>query len=90
MITVDLDLPVPIEEQLCRQLRAVIARGDVRPGDPLPSVRQLADELGIHWNTVARAYRRLENGRLLEDIELFEISLVAEPLQPRARVHLIG
>lgn len=54
-----LDSPVPLEEQLYRELRHSVASGEVSEGQELPSVRQLAGDLGIHWNTVARAYRRL-------------------------------
>jgi GntR family transcriptional regulator len=54
-----LDSPVPLEEQLYRELRHSVASGEVSVGQELPSVRQLAGDLGIHWNTVARAYRRL-------------------------------
>lgn len=64
-VAVDLESAVPLEEQLCRQLRQLIARKDLRPGQSLPSVRQLAADLGIHWNTVARAYRRLREEGLL-------------------------
>jgi GntR family transcriptional regulator len=65
MIVVDLESSVPLEEQITEGVRQAIARGDVAPGDPLPSVRQLAGDLGVHWNTVARAYRRLREARLL-------------------------
>lgn len=44
---------------------------------------------GLSFGYRARGYRRLPAGRLLEDIELFEVSLVAQPLQPGARVHLV-
>lgn len=44
---------------------------------------------GLSFGYRARGYRRLPRGRLLEEIELFEVSLVAHPLQPRARVHLV-
>jgi GntR family transcriptional regulator len=64
-VAVDLESAVPLEEQLCRQLLQLIARKDLRPGQDLPSVRQLAADLGIHWNTVARAYRRLREEGLL-------------------------
>jgi GntR family transcriptional regulator len=64
-LTIDLDSALPLEEQICRQLRQLIARKDLRPGQDLPSVRQLAADLGIHWNTVARAYRRLREEGLL-------------------------
>lgn len=44
---------------------------------------------GLSFGYRARGYRRLPRGRLLEDIELLEVSLVTHPLQPRARVHLV-
>lgn len=65
MINIDLESPLPIEEQIRRCIREAIAIGEVRPGEELPSVRQLAGDLRIHWNTVARAYRRLRDEGLL-------------------------
>jgi GntR family transcriptional regulator len=59
MISIDLDSGTPLEEQIHRELRRAIAAGAVGPGDRLPSARQLGADLGVHWNTVARAYRRL-------------------------------
>lgn len=56
---------MPIVTQLEQQLRRVIAQGFLRPGDTLPTVRQLAGDLGINLNTVARAYRALEADGLL-------------------------
>lgn len=52
--------PVPIYAQIVGQVRAAVAGGELRPGDPLPSVRQLATELRVNPNTVAQAYRELE------------------------------
>ena len=60
MIEVDLNSSIPLIDQLVEQIRGAIARGLVRPGDGLPSVRQLAGDLGVNQNTVARAYRALE------------------------------
>lgn len=65
MIAIDVDSSVPLEDQLCKSIRSAIARGEVGGGDALPSVRQLAADLSIHWNTVARAYRRLQDAGLL-------------------------
>ena len=65
MIRIDLESAVPIEEQIRREIRQTIAHGEVAPGDELPSVRQLAGELSVHWNTVARSYRRLRDEGLL-------------------------
>lgn len=44
---------------------------------------------GLSFGYRARGYRRVPDGRLLEDIELIEVSLVTHPLQPHARVHLV-
>ena len=59
MIRIDLNDARPLEDQIATGLRHAIAQGGVGPGEELPSVRQLAGDLGVHWNTVARAYRRL-------------------------------
>ena len=56
----------PIYAQLERGLRAAIATSRVRPGDQLPTVRQLAVDLRINANTVARVYAELERGGILE------------------------
>ncbi|MGE5322246.1 MAG: GntR family transcriptional regulator [Actinomycetota bacterium] len=51
---------VPLNVQLERQIRRLIALGIWRPGSAVPSVRRLASRLGINPNTTARVYRRLE------------------------------
>ncbi len=51
----------PIFEQIVFQVKAQVARGTLRAGDKLPSVRELAKELAINPNTVARAYQALES-----------------------------
>ena len=65
MLTVDLDSAEPLYEQIVRGLRRAIARGAVKVGDRLPSVRQLAGDLSVNLNTVARAYRSLEGDGLV-------------------------
>jgi GntR family transcriptional regulator len=57
---------VPFYRQIIEQVKFAIARGDLRPGDQLPTVRQLAVDLSINPNTVIRAYRELELGGVLE------------------------
>ena len=47
----------PIYEQIVEQVRSRIESGKLRPGDQLPTVRQLALELRVNFNTIARAYR---------------------------------
>lgn len=63
---IDLHSGVPVYRQLIDQVRGGIASGNLRAGDQLPTVRQLAVDLAINPNTVMRAYRELELGGLLE------------------------
>jgi GntR family transcriptional regulator len=58
--------PTPIYAQLDRGLRAAIATGRLKVGDQLPTVRQLAVELRVNANTVARVYAELERAGVLE------------------------
>ena len=59
VLQIDLASTLPASEQIVRGLRATLLAGRFRPGDQLPSVRQLAVDLGVHHNTVAGAYRQL-------------------------------
>jgi DNA-binding transcriptional regulator YhcF (GntR family) len=65
VIRIDVTSARPLEDQIVAGLRQALAEREIGPGDELPSVRQLAGDLGVHWNTVARAYRRLADERLL-------------------------
>ena len=56
---------VPIYAQLSEQIRLLIRRGALAPGDSMPTVRSLAVELAINANTVARVYRDLQRESLL-------------------------
>lgn len=51
---------VPIYEQVTRQIIEGIARGEMKPGDTLPSVRNLAADLGVNMHTVNKSYHELE------------------------------
>ena len=66
IISIDTRDATPIYAQLERGLRAAMATGRLRPGDQLPTVRQLAVELQINANTVARVYAELERTGILE------------------------
>jgi GntR family transcriptional regulator len=57
--------PTPLYAQLERSIRLAIATGRLQPGDRLPTVRQLAVDLRINANTVARVYGELERSGLL-------------------------
>lgn len=56
---------VPIYEQIVAHVRRQIESGALKPGDQLPTVRQLALELRVNFNTVARAYRLLDEAGLI-------------------------
>lgn len=64
-IKVDLRSKVPIYIQIMDQVKHLIAIGVLRPGDQLPTVRQLATDLRVNFNTVARAYRLLDEEGLI-------------------------
>lgn len=66
IVSVDPRDATPIYAQLERGLRAAIATGRLRPGDQLPTVRQLAVDLSVNANTVARVYVELERAGAIE------------------------
>jgi GntR family transcriptional regulator len=59
-------LGVPIYLQLMEQVKHAIETGALRPGEQLPGIRPLAEELVINPNTVAKAYRELEHEGVIE------------------------
>jgi len=63
---VDSTSPTPIYAQLDRSIRAAIATGELASGAQLPTVRQLAVDLAVNANTVARVYAQLERDGMLE------------------------
>jgi GntR family transcriptional regulator len=58
-IRIDLGSPVPAYRQIVNALRPLLVGGSFPVGEPLPTVRQLAIDLGVHHNTIAEAYRVL-------------------------------
>ncbi|MGQ9468144.1 MAG: GntR family transcriptional regulator [Anaerolineae bacterium] len=64
-LQVDPKSPIPLYVQIEEQVRALIAAGQLRPGDQLSTIRQLAVDLGINYNTVARAYLELERAGVI-------------------------
>ncbi len=60
LIRVEPNADVPVFQQIVDQVKAAIARGACRPGDVIPSVRQMAADSLVNPNTVARSYRELE------------------------------
>jgi DNA-binding transcriptional regulator YhcF (GntR family) len=58
-IRIDVSSQVPVYRQIVDAIRVLLVEGALKPGTDLPSVRQLAMELGVHFNTVGEAYRQL-------------------------------
>jgi GntR family transcriptional regulator len=65
-ITIDESEPEPVFSQLIRQIREAVSAGELKPGTPLPTIRQLALDLRINPNTVAKSYRLLERDGVIE------------------------
>lgn len=59
-IVIQTNAPEPVYEQIVRQIHDAVTSGTLKPDTPLPTVRQLAGDLAINRNTVARVYRILE------------------------------
>ena len=65
-IAIDIDDPVPQFEQLIDQIKAAVTASVLKPGDALPSIRQLANDLELNSKTVAKAYKLLERDSIIE------------------------
>jgi len=62
---IDFRSGLPIYIQIVNQVQAQLAGGVLKPGDQLPTVRAVAEELRVNFNTVARAYRILDEARII-------------------------
>jgi len=65
VIRIDPTSRVPIYAQIVEQIKSQIASGQLTPGDQLPTIRRLATDLRINFNTVVRAYLELESEGLI-------------------------
>jgi GntR family transcriptional regulator len=84
---VDPQSPTPIYAQLDRSIRAAIATGTLAPGSQLPTVRQLAVDLAVNANTVARVYAQLERDGILETQRGVGTFVRASPSPQATRSH---
>lgn len=64
-ISLDFRSGLPIYTQIVNQIQSQVASGVLQPGDQLPTVRALAQELRVNFNTVARAYRLLDEAGVI-------------------------
>ena len=65
MLHIDFRSGLPIYTQIVNQVQTQVASGILKPGDQLPTVRALAEELRVNFNTIARAYRILDEARII-------------------------
>lgn len=65
ILNLDIRSGLPIYTQIVNQIQSQLVNGIIKPGDQLPTVRALAQELRVNFNTVARAYRILDEERII-------------------------
>ena len=65
-IVIDTSDSVPVFAQLIDQIKKAVLSGELSAGTALPSIRQLANDMGLNHNTVAKAYRLLERDAVIE------------------------
>ena len=65
-IVIDIDDPVPLFAQLIEQIKSAVSNDEIKPGDALPSIRQLANDLDLTNKTVAKAFRLLERDSIIQ------------------------
>jgi GntR family transcriptional regulator len=83
---------VPIYLQIVQQVKYLVAAGRLAPGEELPPIRALADQLTINPNTVARAYRELERAGIVATRRTAGtyVSDAGSPLARRERLRILG
>jgi molybdate-binding protein/DNA-binding transcriptional regulator YhcF (GntR family) len=84
-IKIDPHSAVPLYQQIAEQLRQLIATEQVKPGDRLPSIRQLSQALNINPNTVCRAYLELEQEQILVSRRGGGTSVKSQDIAPDVR-----
>ena len=81
LIRVEGGSPSPAYRQIMDQIRVHLDSGALKPGDVLPSVRALSMQLGVHFNTIAEAYRQLANEGWI-DLQHGRRAVVCAPARP--------
>jgi GntR family transcriptional regulator len=79
-LRIDPASPIPVYRQVVDGLRSLLVEGSLKPGDSLPTVRELGMELGVHFNTIAEAYRLLAG-----DLRRRRGAIVTERAMPRPK-----
>jgi len=86
-IKLDFRSGIPIYVQIMDQIKHLVATGVLRPDDQLPTVRQMASDLRINFNTVARAYRMLDEAGVISTQQGRGTYILDQP-SPEAAEHL--
>src|SRR5688572_15282461 len=83
---------LPVYLQIVEQIKAAAASGALRDGEPLPSIRPLAEELRINRNTIAKAYAELENLGVIETIpgKGCFLTHTDSPFRPKVRKEMLS
>jgi GntR family transcriptional regulator len=91
LLQIDFKSGTPVYLQLVEQIRHAAASGGLRTGEPLPSIRPLAEELRVNRNTVAKAYAELESQGVIETVpgKGCFLKAVGSPLTKSARNDLL-
>jgi GntR family transcriptional regulator len=91
LLQIDFKSGKPVYLQLVDQIRYAAASGALRPGEPLPSIRPLAEELRVNRNTIAKAYAELESQGVIESLPGKGCFLkeVRSPFSEKAREDLL-
>lgn len=87
ILQIDFRSGLPIYTQIVNQVQAQIASGILKPDDQLPTVRALAEELRVNFNTVARAYRILDEARIIST-QQGRGTFITESLPPKVTERL--
>ncbi|MHB8457740.1 MAG: GntR family transcriptional regulator [Acidimicrobiales bacterium] len=90
MLRVDTGDAVPVYEQLRLQLLAMIASGALPPGTQLPTIRQLASDLGLAKGTVSKTYEMLLRDRVVQSRGRSGTVVSAKPVNQSAIAHLVA
>lgn len=69
MFSIDLTSRMPIYEQICKKMIELIIKGTLCENDQIPSVRNLAKDIGVNPNTVAKAYQELERNGIIYSLQ---------------------
>ena len=92
LFDVDFKLGKPVYLQIVDQVKAAAASGSLQPGEPLPSIRPVAEKLRVNRNTIAKAYAELETQGVIETVAgkgCFLKNNHVSPLKKEARLDLL-